>query len=102
MKVINELKYDFGLTRPKATVTQNTAVVENIKGIAAISDSSVTVFAKKCFVTVKGSSLSVSEIWEGRMEIEGEIRGVEFYGTQSKDKNQGIPPGEALDRGRKG
>ncbi len=84
--MINELKYDFDLIGPKITATDSVVIIENVKGIAFISDASVTVETGKYFLTVTGSDFSVSEIWEGRMELEGKIRGIELYPTLGKNK----------------
>ena len=50
-----------------------------------ISDTSVTVDTGRFYVTVKGSRFVISEIWEGRMELEGKIEGIEFYKALGKD-----------------
>lgn len=86
MKLINELTYDFDITGPKITASAGAAVIENIRQVTLISDTSVTVDTGRFFVTVSGSGFIISEIWEGRMELEGEITGIEFYKTSGKRK----------------
>ncbi len=86
MKLINELTYDFDIAGPKITASAGAAVTENIRQVTLISDTSVTVDTGRFFVTVSGSGFIISEIWEGRMELEGEITGIEFYKTSGKRK----------------
>ncbi len=86
MKLINELTYDFDIAGPKITASAEAAVIENIRQVTLISDTSVTVDTGRFFVTVSGSGFIISEIWEGRMELEGEITGIEFYKTSGKRK----------------
>lgn len=52
-----------------------------------ISDTSVTVDTGRFFVTVRGSGFVIGEIWEGRMELEGEIQGIEFYKALGQSEN---------------
>lgn len=86
MKLINEFTFDFDITGPKVTASANAAIIENVLSVVLISDTSVTVDTGRFFVTVKGSSFVISEIWEGRMELEGKIQGIEFYKALGKDK----------------
>jgi len=81
MKLWTEITYDFDLIGPKITATDKVAIIENIKKVILISDASVTVDTGRFYVSVKGKDFSISEIWEGRMELEGEIEGIEFYKT---------------------
>ena len=79
MKILNEVTFDFDIKGPKIIASARTAVIENITKIIFISDESVTVDTGKFFVTVKGRDFMISEIWEGRLELEGSIEGIEFY-----------------------
>lgn len=79
MKILNEVTFDFDIKGPKIIASARTAVIENITKIVFISDESVTVDTGKFFVTVKGRDFMISEIWEGRLELEGSIEGIEFY-----------------------
>ena len=81
MKLINELSFDFDITGPKITASAHAAIIENVMRIVLISDTSVTVDTGRFYVTVKGQDLIIGEIWEGRMELEGTIEGIEFYKT---------------------
>ena len=79
MKLWTEITYDFDLKGPKITATANVAIIENVTSVVLISDTSVTIDTGRFYVTVKGRNFVISEIWEGRMELEGDIDGIEFY-----------------------
>lgn len=81
MKLLNEITFDFDITGPKITASSHVAIIENVSKVILISDTSVTVDTGRFFVTVKGRDFVISEIWEGRMELEGTIEGIEFYQT---------------------
>ena len=85
MKLLNEFTYDFDITGARITASDK-AVIENVKQVTLISDTSVTVDTGRFFVTVTGCGFVIGEIWEGRMELEGEIRGIEFYRRAGKHK----------------
>ncbi len=79
MKLINELTYDFDITGPKVTASEHAAIVENVLRVVLITDTQITVHTGRFFVTVNGSDFVIGEIWEGRMELEGNIQGIEFH-----------------------
>ncbi len=79
MKLINELEFDFDLSGPKITAAAHGAIIENVQKVVLISDTSVTVDTGRHFVSVRGRDFIISEIWEGRMELEGKIEGIDFY-----------------------
>lgn len=75
------------MTGPKITASASAAVIENVKRVVMISDTQVTADTGRFFVTASGSGFVISEIWEGRMEIEGDIRGIEFYRPVGQHKD---------------
>ena len=81
MKILNEMSFDFDIKGPKIIASARAAVIENVKTITLISDESVTVDTGRFYVTVKGRDFIISEIWEGRLELEGIIERIEFYQT---------------------
>ena len=87
MKLINEITFDFDVTGPKITASEKAAIIENVYRVVLISDTSVTVDTGRFFVTVRGSGFVIGEIWEGRMELEGEIQGIEFYKALGQREN---------------
>ena len=87
MKLINEITFDFDVTGPKITASEKAAIIENVYRVVLISDTSVTVDTGRFFVTVRGSGFVIGEILEGRMELEGEIQGIEFYKALGQSEN---------------
>ena len=87
MKLINEITFDFDVTGPKITASEKAAIIENVYRVVLISDTSVTLDTGRVFVTVRGSGFVIGEIWEGRMELEGEIQGIEFYKALGQSEN---------------
>ena len=85
MKLLNEMTFDFDIRGPRIIASAKAAVIDNVRNIILISDESVTVDTGKFYVTVKGRDFVISEIWEGRLELEGTIEGIEFYQTLGKD-----------------
>lgn len=85
MKILNEMSFDFDITGPKVIASAKAAVIDNIKKIILIGDDSITVDTGRFFVTVKGRNFVISEIWEGRLELEGNVEGIEFYQTLGTD-----------------
>lgn len=81
MKILNEMTFDFDITGPKIIASAKAAVVDNITKVLLISDESVTVETGRFYVTVKGRGFVIGEIREGRLELEGNIEGIEFYQT---------------------
>ena len=81
MKILNEIAFDFDVTGPRVTASAQAAIIENVGRVILISDSSVTVDTGRYYVSIRGQNLVISEIWEGRMELEGKIEGIEFYQT---------------------
>ncbi len=90
MRLIEELNYDMNFREPKVIVKDNICIIENAKSIVMIGETSMTVETGKKFVTVTGKNFVIKEIIEGRLLIEGQIQGIEFLHTSSKDKNRRI------------
>ena len=85
MKILNEMTFDFDIRGPKIIASARAAVIDNVTKVILISDESVTVDTGRFYVTVKGRNFVISEIWEGRLELEGNIEGIEFYQTPGAD-----------------
>ena len=79
------MTFDFDINGPKIIASAKAAVISNTKKVILISDESVTVDTGRFYVTVKGRDFTISEIWEGRLELEGNIEGIEFYQTLGAD-----------------
>jgi sporulation protein YqfC len=87
LKLIEEMSYDLDFNDPKLIISEKLAVIENVKAIVMISETSLTVQCGKKHVTVTGSDFVIKEIFEGRLLIEGKIQGIEFFRTSGKDKD---------------
>ena len=87
MKLIEEMSYDLDFNDPKLIISEKLAVIENVKAIVMISETSLTVLCGKKHVTVTGSDFFIKEIFEGRLLIEGKIQGIEFFSSSNKDKD---------------
>ena len=69
MKILNEMSFDFDITGPKIIASAKAAVIDNIKEVILIHDESITVNTGRFYISVKGRDFTVSEIWEGRLEL---------------------------------
>lgn len=87
MSIKNEMIFDFGLSMPRVLIGGRTAVLDNVKKIVMISDNSITVDNGKSFTTINGKNFVIQEIRDGRVLVEGEIKGVEFYKSLFEDKD---------------
>lgn len=90
MSAKNEFLFDFGISMPRILVAANTAVLDNVKKIVMISDNSIVVDNGKGYTTLKGRNFIITEICDGRMLVEGEIQGIDFYKSLFENKDRGI------------
>lgn len=84
MSFKEELLYDFAVSIPRVFVSGNLAVIDNVKKIEIISDEQIVVMSGKRFTAITGRRLIVREISDERMQIEGEIEEIQFYGVSGK------------------
>ena len=99
MGLIGEFTSDFDFREPRVMVTDKNAIIENVKNIVMLSETSVTVFTGRKYVTVNGWGFVIKEIFEGRLLIEGQIQSIEFLGTSDQDKDRGGQDREAAGSG---
>jgi len=92
MKLMDEAIYDFDFTMPRVIATGRLVILENITAVVMISENALTVSScgpgkgrKQRFTTVTGGNFIIKEIGEGRLVIEGKIRGVEFLQPEGED-----------------
>ena len=90
MRLIEELQYDMDFREPKIIIKDNLCIIENVKAIVMIGETSMTVETPKKYVTINSDSLVLKEIMDGRLLIEGEIQGIEIIGASSKSNHRGI------------
>lgn len=101
MGLIAEITSDFDFRQPRVIVTDRTASIENVKKIITLTETSVTVFTGKKYVTVSGGDFEIKQIFEGRLLIEGTIQGVEFFGAPDKGEDRRVQTGTASGAGRR-
>ncbi|WP_165445363.1 YabP/YqfC family sporulation protein [Bacilliculturomica massiliensis] len=80
MGMKDEMLFDFSLRLPRVLISGRNGVLDNVKKIVLISDTSIVVDCGRKFTGVSGAGLTVDWLGEERMLISGEIRSVEFYG----------------------
>ena len=90
LKLIEEIDYDMNFDEPRIIIKDNICIIENVKSIVMISETSMTVETNKKYVTVNSNGYVVKEIMGGRLLIEGQIQGVEILHTSSKDNHRRI------------
>ncbi len=90
LKLIEELNYDMDFKEPKIIIKDEICIIENVKSIVMIGETSMTVETPKKYVTINSSHFVIKEIIDGRLLIEGEIQGVEIMGTSSKNNHRRV------------
>lgn len=90
MKLIEEIKYDMDFSSPKVMLAKGIAVIENVKSIVMISETSLTVRCGEDYVAINGSNFVLKEIFEGRLWLEGNIQGAEFLNPSGDNQNRRI------------
>lgn len=87
MKLLDEVIRDFDFSQPRVVVSGMTVILENVTEIVMISEQALTVGSggrdRRKYTTVTGEDFVIREIGEGRLVIEGKIRGVEFLQAES-------------------
>lgn len=83
MDIKSELKSDFSINLPRVLISGNVGIIDNVKGIVFVSESSIVVFNGKRYTSVSGNNLIINEIEDERVQISGDIRAIEFFGTLS-------------------
>lgn len=84
MSFREELLYDFAVHVPRIMVIDGFAVIDNVKSIEMISEGQIVVKSGARYTAVSGKELSIKEIADERMLIEGEIEEIQFYGMAGK------------------
>jgi len=104
MTIREEILFDFSMKMPRLLISGKTGVLDNVKKVVLISESSVVVDHGSRFSALAGRGLSVKSIEEERLIVTGEIEGVEFYrggaGNFGRDGGKGRDGGDG-DGGRK-
>lgn len=88
MDIKEELLFDFSINMPRLLVSGETGILDHVKKIMFISDSSVVVDHGNRFSAINGDRLRVKMIEEERMIIAGNILSVEFYSGKKGESNE--------------
>lgn len=86
MSVKDELLFDFSINMPRLLISGNTGVIDNVKKLVLINDTSIIVDNGNRYSVINGDNLIIKELDEERMLITGNIRSVEFYSDNKGDK----------------
>lgn len=88
MSIKDELLFDFSMNMPRLLVSGKTGIIDNVKKIVSISETSVIVDNGKRYSVINGTGLVVKQLEEERMLVTGEISSVEFYSENKGDANE--------------
>ncbi len=88
MNVKDELLFDFSIKMPRLLVSGKTGVLDNVKKIVLITETSVVVDHGNRFSAISGEGLCVKLIEEERMIVSGTIHSVEFYSGKKGDADE--------------
>ena len=88
MKLFEEMQMDMDFINPAVYLGKTFAIIENVKSIVLVSETSVTVQCGKEYVTISGNCFVLKEIFEGRLWLEGNIQGVEFLDPSGENQNR--------------
>ena len=81
MKIKDELLYDFSINMPRLLISGRSAVIDNVKKVAVITDKNIVVDCKGEYVSLSGMDFVVNQLEDERMLVTGEIRKIEFFGS---------------------
>ncbi|MBE6037441.1 MAG: hypothetical protein E7223_07540 [Clostridiales bacterium] len=79
-----ELLSDFSFQKPRVLVTDRFAVVDHVKKLLLVSGESVVAGCGSFCAEVTGEKLMIECLADGRMEVRGEVRGVQIYPEQKR------------------
>ncbi|MDD2217937.1 MAG: YabP/YqfC family sporulation protein [Eubacteriales bacterium] len=83
----DDFLYDFSFSLPRILVSGKTCILDNIKRIVMLSEKEIIIYNGQRYTAVSGNELSIREINDERMLVQGEIEKIEFFGTQMQDKD---------------
>lgn len=88
MSIKDELIFDFSMNMPRVLISGRTGILDNVKKILLISDTSIVVDHGNKYSAISGEGLTVEQLEEERMQVSGTIHGVEFYQDDKGGKNE--------------
>lgn len=86
MAIKDELLFDFAINMPRAVISGNTVILDNVKKLVLLSNTQVIVHNGQRFTSVIGTDLVIKELKDERMLITGEVEQLQFYGTLQDNK----------------
>lgn len=87
MAIKDELLFDFAINMPRALVSGNTVILDNVKKLVLLSRDQIIVHNGRRFTSVVGKNLVIKELKDERMLITGDLEQLQFYGTLQEDKD---------------
>lgn len=87
MTIRDELLFDFALNMPRAMISGNTVILDNVKRLILLSDAQIIVHNGQRFTAVMGTDLVIKELKDERMLVTGEVEQLQFYGTLQKGQD---------------
>lgn len=84
--VKNEMINDFGIKMPRVLISGTYAVVDSVKKIYVLSEDIVTLETPEGYISILGSGICVDTLCDERIELSGDISGVEFVRPQVPGK----------------
>lgn len=83
----DDFLYDFSFSLPRLLVSGKICILDNIKRIVMLSEKEIIIYNGQRYTAVSGNELSIREINDERMLVQGEIEKIEFFGTQMQNKD---------------
>lgn len=87
MTIKDELLFDFAIQMPRALVSGNTVILDNVKKLMLLSQNQIIVHNGQRFTSVTGKNLIIKELKDERMLITGDLEQLQFYGTLQDHKD---------------
>lgn len=81
MSIKDELVFDFSVNIPRLVICGDMVIIDNVKRIAAFSETKILVHNGRCYTSVEGKHLVINELGEERMIVKGELEKVQFFQT---------------------
>ena len=83
MDTLFNIMEDLEIRGARIYVSGAVAILDNVKKIIIMSDTNITVDHGKGQVSLYGTGLDIKYIYDGRMRVEGNFLGIEFFGKNS-------------------
>ena len=84
MTITEELMYDFDFRKPHLLLGGRIGIIERVKRLVLLNETTITVDCGSFFVSFYGENLSMASMYDSRLQIAGEINRIEIY----RRKNQ--------------